>query len=153
MKIGQTIKKYRKQKGLTLKELSELTGISISFLSDIERGRRNPSIENAVIIAKALSFDASIILPNDVKSILKESYSSSLHEEIKVSNIELNEKDKKEIDDYIAEIEKGIEGGLLFDGEPLSEESKQIILNSLRVGAELAKKQAKAKFTPKKYRQ
>lgn len=29
----------------TLKELAELTGLSLSYLSDIERGRTSPSIE------------------------------------------------------------------------------------------------------------
>lgn len=37
--------KVRKEKGLTQKQLSELTGISQSDISRIENGTRNPSLE------------------------------------------------------------------------------------------------------------
>lgn len=36
--IGSKIKKYRKEKKYTLKNLSEQTGLSIGFLSQLERG-------------------------------------------------------------------------------------------------------------------
>jgi len=38
-------KLIRKERGLTLKEVSAATGISFSFLGDIERGRTSPSIK------------------------------------------------------------------------------------------------------------
>lgn len=48
------IKKYRKEKGLTLKEVSEKSGISIGYLSHLEKGsRNNPSkevMENIAIV-------------------------------------------------------------------------------------------------------
>lgn len=37
--------KARKEKGLTQKQLSELTGISQADISRIENGTRNPSLE------------------------------------------------------------------------------------------------------------
>lgn len=37
--------KVRKEKGLTQKQLSELTGISQADISRIENGTRNPSLE------------------------------------------------------------------------------------------------------------
>ncbi|WP_025020366.1 helix-turn-helix domain-containing protein [Ligilactobacillus equi] len=40
------IKELRKEKGLTLKQLSEKVGISNQGLSFYERGQRNPKIEN-----------------------------------------------------------------------------------------------------------
>ena len=43
--IGDRIKALRKEHSLTLKDLSEKANISISFLSDIENGRSNPSLE------------------------------------------------------------------------------------------------------------
>ncbi|MCX5825564.1 MAG: XRE family transcriptional regulator [Deltaproteobacteria bacterium] len=45
MDIFQNIKKIRKGKGITLKEISEKTGISVNYLSRLERGASsNPSI-------------------------------------------------------------------------------------------------------------
>jgi len=42
--LPDTLKWLRKMRRLTLREVAESTGLSISFLSDIERGRTQPSI-------------------------------------------------------------------------------------------------------------
>lgn len=54
MKIGSKLKMLRKGNRLSLKELSSMTGVSISFLSDIEHERSNPSLETLEVIAKNL---------------------------------------------------------------------------------------------------
>ena len=43
--LGNDLKQYRKRKKLTLNVLSESTGLSISYISDIENGRTNPSLK------------------------------------------------------------------------------------------------------------
>lgn len=49
------LRKIRKDKGMTLKKLSELSGVSMGYLCHLEQGsRRNPSIEKMERIAKAL---------------------------------------------------------------------------------------------------
>ena len=49
------IREIRKLKGIKLKELSEITGLSISYLSEIENNKDcNPSILTIIKIAKAL---------------------------------------------------------------------------------------------------
>ncbi len=52
--MQSNIKKYRIQKGLTQEKLSELCGISCDYLSEIERGKRTPSLKRFLLIAKAL---------------------------------------------------------------------------------------------------
>ena len=52
--LGSHIRKIRKSKGLTLKDLAEKSGLSIPYLSDIERGAVNPSLKTLQSIAKAL---------------------------------------------------------------------------------------------------
>jgi len=42
--IFESIKRIRKSKGITLQEMSNRTGISVNHLSQIERGKTNPSI-------------------------------------------------------------------------------------------------------------
>ena len=44
--IGETIRGMRKDKGLTLKQMSRRTGLSISLLSQIERAESSPSISS-----------------------------------------------------------------------------------------------------------
>ncbi|MCX7884146.1 MAG: XRE family transcriptional regulator [Caloramator sp.] len=53
--IGEKISKLRKQKALTLKELSEMTGLSISFLSQVENGYSSLAITSLKKIADALN--------------------------------------------------------------------------------------------------
>lgn len=55
MKIEMKLKELRKQKNITLSELSKLTGISKSHLNYIENGVKEPTISVLVLIAKALN--------------------------------------------------------------------------------------------------
>ena len=54
--IGDNIRKYRKKKNLTQKELGDIVRISNTYLSDMEIGRTNPSIKTLKRIAKGLEF-------------------------------------------------------------------------------------------------
>lgn len=55
MDIGERIKGFRKEKGLTQQELAKSTGLSRSYLSDVENNRKNPSIRTVESIAKKLN--------------------------------------------------------------------------------------------------
>jgi CheY-like chemotaxis protein/DNA-binding XRE family transcriptional regulator len=57
--LGRSIRLARTQRGWTLKDLSEASGISVSQLSSIERGSHLPSIESLMDIAGALDLKAS----------------------------------------------------------------------------------------------
>ena len=43
-------------------------------------------------------------------------------------------------------------GDLMFDGVPMSEESKAAMAAAMRIGLEEARKRNKATYTPKKFR-
>ena len=47
---------------------------------------------------------------------------------------------------------EGGEGALMFDGEPLDNPTRRLLVSSLRRQLEMTKTLAKEKFTPKKYR-
>ncbi|HHY74882.1 MAG TPA: helix-turn-helix transcriptional regulator [Bacillus bacterium] len=65
---GKKIRDLRIKRGLTLTELSKLSGVSKSYLSFIERGKQtNPSIEVIEKIAKALKIDFQSLLLSDTK--------------------------------------------------------------------------------------
>jgi transcriptional regulator with XRE-family HTH domain len=68
MNVGDKLRQIRKEQKLTLRELNNLTNISISFLSDIENRRRNPSIDTLKIISKALNVEVSYFLDEDSSS-------------------------------------------------------------------------------------
>lgn len=51
--LGNSIKKLREERNLTLKNVSEMTGLSIGFLSQVERDITDPSISSLKKIAEA----------------------------------------------------------------------------------------------------
>ena len=58
-KFGLTVKKLRISQGLTQERLAEESGLDRTYISDIERGIRNPGIKNIVKIANALETSAA----------------------------------------------------------------------------------------------
>ncbi|WP_243156335.1 helix-turn-helix transcriptional regulator [Clostridium sp. C8-1-8] len=74
MELGDKLKAIRKSKRLSLKELSEKTKgkVSLSFLSDIENGRGNPSIDSLKIIANALNAPISYFVDDSQNSVFNE---------------------------------------------------------------------------------
>ena len=57
MHIEYKIREVRESKNITLTRLSELTSISKSHLSNIERGEKEPTVSILVRIALALKVD------------------------------------------------------------------------------------------------
>ena len=53
-KFGQRVRLMRSERGLTQEQLAERAGISVDFLSLIERGKSSPSFENLDELADAL---------------------------------------------------------------------------------------------------
>jgi transcriptional regulator with XRE-family HTH domain len=53
--IGREVRAFRKQKGVTVAELSRLTDLSIGMLSKIENGNTSPSLTTLQTLANALS--------------------------------------------------------------------------------------------------
>ncbi len=60
--IGHNIRSLRGEKGLTLQALADLTGLSTSMLSLLERGKTGPSIGTLVVVASALGAQMSDLL-------------------------------------------------------------------------------------------
>ena len=53
MKLGEHLRFIRRKRKLTLKDLSQDANLSVPYLSDLERGVVNPSIESLQKVAKA----------------------------------------------------------------------------------------------------
>ncbi len=53
MKLGERLRELRQQQERTLLQLAQATSLSVSYLSDLERGRTNPSIDTLEKIATA----------------------------------------------------------------------------------------------------
>ncbi len=61
-KLGKRIKEIRIKGGYSQEELASLAKLHRTYISDIERGGRNVSVENIEKIAKALNIEPSELL-------------------------------------------------------------------------------------------
>lgn len=67
IEVGQRIRELREKKGMTLHRLAEAVGISPSFLSDVEHGRRGTS--KMPEIASVLGVPMEVLTPECVVSL------------------------------------------------------------------------------------
>ena len=61
-KLGQKIREQRVFIGLSQEELADAAGLHRTYIGSVERGERNVSLQNIVLIARALSVSPSILL-------------------------------------------------------------------------------------------
>ena len=52
--LGRNVRRERDAKQFTQEKLAEKSGLDPTYISDIERGLRNPGIKNVAKLAKAL---------------------------------------------------------------------------------------------------
>jgi len=75
--IGIKLRGVRQARALSLRQLAQKAGLSHSFLSDIEHGRCNPSIDTLYVIASALGigpefFLSQLVAVNEQKATARE---------------------------------------------------------------------------------
>lgn len=64
--VGRNFARLRREKGLTQERVAELSGLSQQYLSDLERGRRNPTIITLYELALALGVShVALVEPTD----------------------------------------------------------------------------------------
>lgn len=61
-RLGANVSRLRKERGLSQEAFAHNAGIHRTYISDIERGARNPTIEVVAKIAKALNVPAGSLL-------------------------------------------------------------------------------------------
>lgn len=140
--VGIRIKALRNERGYTLKDMHVKTGISISFLSDIENGRSKPSLERLNDIAKALDTTTSFLMGEENIEIRSE------------RKTELTPKDEKDVEKLLNKTMDYIESqeGIMLNGEILDDQDIELLKQAIKNGLEYAKISNKKKYTPKKYR-
>jgi transcriptional regulator with XRE-family HTH domain len=60
--LGANVRHHRKLKGLSQEQLALDAGMERSYVSDLERGTRNPSVRALGRIAEALQLEPHILL-------------------------------------------------------------------------------------------
>jgi transcriptional regulator with XRE-family HTH domain len=66
--VGSRIRSTRRDRGLTLAELADRCGLSVSMLSTVERGRTSPSVATLYAVASALDTSLTALFSSDTGS-------------------------------------------------------------------------------------
>ena len=63
--LGKNVRQFRKERGMTQEELALEAEMERSYVSDLERGTRNPSVRALGRLAEALKIEPHLLLcPN-----------------------------------------------------------------------------------------
>ncbi|MES1045321.1 helix-turn-helix transcriptional regulator [Bacillus sp. Gen3] len=147
MKIGKTLAALRNKRGLTQDQIAEILDIKRARYNSWENDIAKPGIEMLDKIADFYGVKTDYILGRSEET---SSWDSKLPE--------LNDKDEKDIAKDLERIINNLEhenGYSHFDGQSiddLDQEDKELLIASLENSIRMAKRLAKQKFTPKKYR-
>ena len=72
--IGIRLKEIRKEKKMTLKEVAEGAGVSISFLSQVERGKSSVTLESLRKISEVLGVNPSTFFQSNNEPVSESSF-------------------------------------------------------------------------------
>lgn len=89
--IGTRIKEIRNKKGLTQEQLSEKMEINPKYLSSIERGNENPTLNTLIKLSKSLEVDLGEIFshiqiedPGERKALITSLLDQADNEQLKL---------------------------------------------------------------------
>lgn len=147
-KRTEIIKKLIEEAGYNQKAFSLKVDLPYTTLrSMLQRGIGNASVDNVIKVCRGLGITTEEL----------EKMANGEHKDINTLP-ELNLKDEKDIQLELRKMIEGLSsnsGYAAFDGETLEdmdEEDKELLIASLENSLRLAKRLAKQKYTPKKYR-
>lgn len=127
-----------KEKNLKGADVTRATGIASSTLTDWKKGRYTPKQDKLQKIA-------------DFLGVSLEYLTTGKEKEWKPTFTEKDERDvQKELEKTLNALQN--DTGLMFDGEVLDDETRELLEASLEHAIRTAKITAKKKFTPNKYR-
>ena len=69
MTVGENIRRIRQERGLTLKQLGEMVGVSEAYIRAYESGRRNPKLKSLEALAQALAVNVEVLTNSDFDGI------------------------------------------------------------------------------------
>jgi len=143
MTFGEKIKEARLAMNLSQTELAQLTGISERSLYTYEQLGTLPRKNNIRKLAEALHISVSYLLDEDETDTQSQIDNDMF---IMEAREKFGSKGAKEAQDVLGRVNS------LFAGGDLDEEAKDVFFQAVMAVYMDSKKNAREKFTPKKYR-
>lgn len=128
-----------KQSGNKAADVARATGINQAVFSEWKKGKSSPKADKLQLIADYFGVTLDYLVSGKDSDI---------------QTIKLNRRDERDIAKKLSSTLDQLEAqdGLMFDGEALDAETKELLKISLENAIRTAKITAKKKYTPKKYR-
>lgn len=60
--MGEVLRELRREKGITLRELSKKSNVALGYISDIERGKKDPSSVVIQSLANGIGMSAAALI-------------------------------------------------------------------------------------------
>lgn len=79
VEIGNRIRKIRTKKGLSQEKLAELSNLNTSYIGQVERGEKNPSVETIYSITTALGVSIQSLFENISSADSSPSYANQVY--------------------------------------------------------------------------
>lgn len=136
----EALRRLRREKGISMKELGKKIGVAESTISKYETGKREPDFETLLKLGEFFNVSVDYLLRGE-----------QYHEKTPALTAKDERDISKKLEEALSQLESSQEG-LMFQGEPLDDATKELIAISLRNSLEMGKRLAKQKFTPKKYK-
>ncbi|MDY2734712.1 helix-turn-helix domain-containing protein [Intestinibacter sp.] len=137
--FSKRLRTEREKLGLKQKEMAEKLNMPSNTYNGYETGKRIPALDVASNIADALNVTTDYLLGREEKT----------------QQSTLNQKDEKDIAKNMSTILDQLQNqqsALMFNGEVLDDETRELLASSLENSLRMGKIIAKEKYTPKKYR-
>lgn len=141
MSLGSRIRKVRKLRGYTQKQMAEKLNMTEANFSSYERDKSIPPSEKLNELATILGVRTDYLHGRTDEMDLNDPYSLTPKEDHDIA---------KDLERIMKNLES--ESALAFQGEPMDEETKRLLQISLENSMRLAKEMAKKKFDPRKNR-
>ena len=128
------------ERGITAYKVAQETGVTTATLSSWKKGRYTPKREKLQKIADYFGVTVDYLMNGEEKSEEAPELSAR------------NERDiERDLKETLGKLDS--QDGLMFDGEALDDDTRELLRISLENAIRTAKIASKKKFTPKKYKE
>lgn len=139
--MAKNIQYYMDMHDKTRNEMCEALGVKYTTFTDWVKGNSYPRIDKIELMANYFGISKADLVEEHTES--QEPWQPTITEK--------DERDiKKKLDNLINQL--STDTGLMYDGEPMDEESLAAVRAALEVAERTAMLEARRKFTPDKYK-
>jgi transcriptional regulator with XRE-family HTH domain len=80
--FGKRLREIRRRRDMTQERLAELSGLSIQYIGEIERGKRNPSLTSIETLASALDMSVADLFDLETFQVTNDEMKTKLIDQI-----------------------------------------------------------------------